>query len=411
MKNLKIIFSFFLVFFISCSDIGEDYVWNNGVLSGFVRKFGTRGYDYGWNISYSPYDQGLALVGSQEVEINGNRNLWAIKTDVKGMVIWDQAFGGENNEEGYDVIATSDGGFLFLGYSWSYGNSQQVFLVKTDNLGKLLWQKTYGGSMWEVGYSIISLKKGGYAIAGFSNSPGISSGNTDMLIIKIDDLGNQLWMKAYGNNDYPNHEWAYDIIETDKYELIVVGSRDRYDKGSKNALLIKVDNNGKLIWEKELPGDGQTSEIIYGITKGKTQDLYVSSGINTIKNPEIFKPKIMKIDASGNIEWQRIYDTNSKEYHHFNISNTANGDLILVGSSGNFYSIGFREDAFMSKIDTNGNIIWTNAYGTLDNDDWGWTAFEKPDGNIVMIGSTKSYNASLFDIYLVGTDPNGNLND
>ena len=113
--------------------------------------------------------------------------MWAIKTDNRGLIKWERSFGGNANDVGYDVIATSDGGFLFVGYSWSFGNSQQIYAIKTDFHGNIRWEKNYGGSNWDVGNAVIEVN-GGYLIAGYSNSPGISSGNTDVFIMKIDDF-------------------------------------------------------------------------------------------------------------------------------------------------------------------------------------------------------------------------------
>ena len=139
------------------------------------------------------------MVGRRSPNINGQSDMWAIKTDERGLLEWDKSFGGSSNDDGYDVIATSDGGFLFVGHTWSFGNEQQIYAVKTDFHGNTQWERTYGGSMWEVGEAVIEVKGGGFIIAGYSNSPGISSGNTDMYLIKIDTLGDLLWQRAYGN--------------------------------------------------------------------------------------------------------------------------------------------------------------------------------------------------------------------
>ncbi len=93
--------------------------------------------------------------------------------------------------------------------------------------------------------------------------------------------------------------------------------------------------------------------------------------------------------------------------HRFNSTPTRDGGLVIIGSSQREVSRGYDQDAFMVRIDYKGNIIWTNAYGTYDNDDWGWSVFETPKENLVFVGSTKSFGASLFDIYLVGTNADG----
>ena len=145
-----------------------------------------------------------------------------------------------------------------------------------------------------------------------------------------------------------------------------------------------------------------TDEIAYSISKDNAGGYFIISGENTDSNKEIYNPSILKIDSFGNIEWRRSYESNSREYHQFKSTTTNNGDLIIVGSSVVQSSLGENTNAFLTKFNKNGEIIWTRPYGTPDGDDWGWSVFEKPNQSLILIGSTKSYNASLFDVYLVG---------
>ena len=405
MQLFRFVFLCFLIFF-ACEDIGKDYNWQGKKSFGFTQKYGTIGYDYGWKAEYSPFDGGIIIVGRQQTNVNGQTDLWAIKTNHLGLVEWEKTFGGSANEEGYDVIATSDGGFLFLGYTWSFGSSQQFYAVKTDFHGNLEWEKTYGGSNWEVGNAVIEVTGGGYILAGYSNSPGISSGNTDVYLIKIDQDGNQLWQKAHGNPAFPNHEWAYDITQLPDEGFLVVGGRNRYSYGSKNGLVLRTDKEGTLLWEKEFLEEGQAEETVYSISNTNNGNYFICSTTNSIAEPGIYQPKISKIDLEGNIDWQRTFAANGKYYHRFHATGKK-GDIVLVGSSGRQVATGYDEDAFMVRIDDKGNIIWSYPYGTYDNDDWGWSVFETPDNNIVFVGSTKSFGASLFDIYLVGTNAEG----
>ena len=394
-----------MIYFICCEDIGKGYKWSDSRPAGFSRRFGTLGYDYGWSAAYSPFDGGAIVVGRRSPEINGQTDMWAIKTDERGLMEWSHIFGGDDNEDGYDVIATSDGGFLFVGQTWSFGNGQQVYAVKTDFHGNTLWEKTYGGGMWEVGEAVIEVKGGGFIIAGYSNSPGISSGNTDMYLIKIDTEGNVLWQQAYGNQVFPNHEWAYDLLQLPDEGFIVVGSRDRYSVESRNILIIKVDAKGALIWEKELRTNGD--EVAFSISHSIEGELFICTMVNSTTESNKYQPRIVKIDAEGNIFWQRTFNSNSRKYHHFSAASTQSGDLVIVGSSIQNLAVGPKDDAFMVRIDLNGNIIWTRPYGTADYDDWGWDVFEKPNTNLVFVGSTQSFGASLFDVYLVGTNAEG----
>ena len=96
------------------------------------------------------------------------------------------------------------------------------------------------------------------------------------------------------------------------------------------------------------------------------------------------------------------FNSNSFDYHNFNLHVTDDDELLLVDSTINQISNKTNSDIFLLKIDSNGNLLNSQAFGTDDHDDWGSSIFEKPNGEIILLGSTKSYNSSLFDIILYG---------
>jgi hypothetical protein len=396
-----------IIYFLSCRDIGEGYLWSDSQTSTFSKSFGSKGYDYGWNAAYSPFDNGIIITGRRAPVINGQSDLWAIKTDSRGILQWERSFGGLGNEDGYDVISTSDGGYLFVGQTWSFGDEQQVYAIKTDLQGNPIWEKTYGGSMWDVGHAVIQLKSGDFIISGYSNSPGISSGNTDVFLIKININGDIIWQKGYGNQEFPNHEWSYDILELFNSELLVVGARDRYSKESKNILIMNLDSEGNLIWEKELKEEGLVDEVGFSISPSIEEGFFICATVNKLESPLIYQPKIIKIDSFGNVNWKRTFKSIGNVNSHYSATATISGDLVIVGTSTDISNSKGLEDAFLMRIDSNGNILWSNAYGTFDNKDWGWSVFETNEQNIVFVGSTQSFGASLFDVFLVGTDAKG----
>ena len=121
----KPILFIFLLFLFNCEDIGKNHNWYEHP-PGFNRHYGSIGYDYGWNAAFSPFDQGIIISGQTSPQIGGQSDLWMIKTDNRGLMQWEKKFGGSGDEAGYDVIPTSDGCFLSVGYTWSFGNHQQI---------------------------------------------------------------------------------------------------------------------------------------------------------------------------------------------------------------------------------------------------------------------------------------------
>ena len=184
---MRLFIGIFCLFLLSCDDIGLEN--DNKVNSrSFINSFGTSWYEYGWGLTQL-HDGGFAVVGRKEQRSNKKADMILIRTDENGFGIWEKTYGGSDNDEGYSVVQTPDGNILSVGFSWSYGNKQQILVVKTDLSGHLIWRKTYGGSNREIGHKAIISSDGNILIVGQTNSPGISRGNDDIWLIKIDQDG------------------------------------------------------------------------------------------------------------------------------------------------------------------------------------------------------------------------------
>ncbi len=146
--------------------------------------FGGEGNDYGNKIItlYNEY----FLVGAKQDVANNNSDFYLVKIDNNGEEIWSKVYGGDSNENAYDIATTQDGGLIMAGYSFSYGNGKSdIFLVKTDIEGNLQWQSTFGGQGDDEAKSVIQTTDGGFLVAGtvqFEN-------NTMICLIKTNAKG------------------------------------------------------------------------------------------------------------------------------------------------------------------------------------------------------------------------------
>ncbi len=164
----------------------------------------------------------------------GHYDAWIIRTDAYGNILWQRSYGGSNEDGARDVRQTADGGFIFVGYTLStdgiVGNlgglgEEDLWIVRLDSLGNVLWQKVLGGSKEDYAYFIEELAdNSGWIIAGYSKSgdglPAINQGQTDMWVLQIDHLGNVLWSKTMGGN---SRDRARCIKQTGANTFLVCG--------------------------------------------------------------------------------------------------------------------------------------------------------------------------------------------
>jgi hypothetical protein len=390
---MRIKLTIICLFFVSCDDIGiqnQNLVKNQS----FINAFGTTWYEYGWAITQLQ-DGGFVITGRKEDKSANSHDMITIRTDENGNGIWQKIYGGSLNEEGYSVVQLSDGNILSVGYSWSYGNSQEIFVVKSDLSGRKLWQKTYGGSNRDIGHKAIVVKDGNVVIVGQTNSPGIAYGNDDVWLIKIDLDGNELWNKSYGRQ---NHEVGFDVVELESGEFIIVGYREFYDQAGKDILIIKTDIDGNKIWEKTIGSNGVFEDIAYSISKSKNYGYLVTASTNS-NGKEWYDPQVIKIDFDGNIFWNKTYNGSGLKHTRWVATSTHDGGGAILGTTNYYRDPGQNEDAYVIKIDQDGNKIWDHAIQGGEND-WGWALIETFLNELVLVGSTKSYGAGLYDIFI-----------
>ncbi len=166
-------------------------------------------------------------------------DVYLIKTNYFGDTLWTKTYGGTEDDIGYSVQQTTDGGYIVAGYTYSYGEGERdVYLIKTDSLGDSLWTRTYGGAGDDRGYSVQQTTDGGYIVAG-------STG--DFYLIKTDSTGDTLWTGTYGGSSNDN---GYSVQQTTDGGYIVVGETYSYGTGNYDVYLIKIKPESSGIKEK-----------------------------------------------------------------------------------------------------------------------------------------------------------------
>ncbi len=217
--------------------------------SQWQKTFGGSDYDYGTSVQQTS-DGGYIICGETWSYGAGLADVYLIKTDYSGSSQWEKTFGGSEGDWGCSVQQTSDGGFVILGYTASYGaGGTDVYLIKTDSSGNSQWQKTFGGSDYDEGYSVQQISDGGFIITGYTRSYGV--GNGDVYLIKTDSSGNSQWQKTFGGNELDRGQW---VQQTSDGGFIVTGYTRSYGAGSADVYVIKTDSLGNSQWQQTFGG-------------------------------------------------------------------------------------------------------------------------------------------------------------
>ncbi|MEA2054599.1 MAG: hypothetical protein U9O96_05735 [Candidatus Thermoplasmatota archaeon] len=305
-------------------------------------------------------------------------DVWLTKIDKEGNEIWSKTFGGREDDAGSSVIQADDG-YVMAGYAHSYGKGEaDYWLIKTDRSGNEEWNRTYGGKYDDFGMKVIKTKDRGYAIVGTTHS--FNFPDDDIWIIKTDKEGNMLWNKTFGGN---KTEFGDDIIEIEDGYLISGITYSYTTYGGWDIWLVKADRQGNEIWSKTYGWwDFEMNAHIIEVEEG-----YIIAG-TTISTPTGWGDAyLIQIDRQGNEVWSKTYGGWDSD-HVSSIKKTDDG-YILAGAT-ETYDVGNLFDAWLLKVDNNGNEVWNKSFGGRDREVAN-AVIPTKDGSYIIAGGTGQY--------------------
>jgi len=312
-----------------------------------------------------------------------------------------KAIGGPEGEWSHSLIQTSDGGYAIAGYTESFGaGDYDVYVVKLDAKGNLQWTKTIGGPKDDQGTSLIQTSDGGYAIAGYTKSFG--AGDYDVYVVKLDAKGNLQWTKTIGGS---KDDRGTSLIQTSDGGYAIGGYTTSFGAGKADVYLVKLDAKGNLQWTKTI--GGPEGEAGFSLIQ-TSDDGYAIAGIIIsfdLEEGDIYDDVyVVKLDANGNLQWTKTIGGESWDWG-YSLLQTSDGGYAIAGSTQSFGA--GLSDAYLVKLDANGNLQWTKTIGG-PKDDYGNSLIQTSDGGYAIAGATDSFGAGEIDIYVVKLDKNGN---
>jgi hypothetical protein len=274
-------------------------------------------------------DGGYALAGTAQQRGPGYSPITAaclVKTDSVGNLLWNKTY-GDYNSVFSSVVQTSDGGYVLAGTAYNYSSPllRTAWLLKTDSVGNHLWNKTYGDATAfdSVFSSVVQTSDGGYILAGATNSFGF--GGYDFWLVKTDSAGNQLWSKTYGGT---GNEEASSLVQTTDGGYAITGYTESYGAGNSDFWLVKTDSTGIKQWDKIYSGSG--SETAESLVQTRDGGYALAGGSSLVKT-----------DSYGNQQWIKTYFLSVNS-----ITMTNDGGYALAGGSS------------LVKTDSYGNQQW-----------------------------------------------------
>jgi len=300
-------------------------------------------------------------------------------------IFWNKTYGGDDRESGKSLIQCSDGGFAFLGYTWSYGaGSYDAYLVKTDSDGNMMWNRTYGGTGVDYGSDLVELENGDFVFAGWTESYPEWHGFKGWLV-KTDSTGHFQWNMTYGPDGFDNAFNAIDHLDDGGF--VMTGFTYQGPGLDDDIWIVRTDENGTKLWEQQYgtPTSERGNDIVecseggFAVV-GDTVDPYAA-------DPNI-DAYIVRTDEFGNLLWFRTYGYNMSDGAN-SILDCTEGGFIVAGA---FTGYDGDMDAWLLRIDEGGNNLWEQTYGGSEKDMF-MSIYSTSRDNYVAVGTTYSYDA------------------
>jgi hypothetical protein len=337
---------------------------------------------------------GYIIVGMTNNSDITDCDLYIMKTDLNGNMLWQKIYGGARPDYPYSLCETSDGNFFVTGFTQSFGpGDYDVYLIKFDGNGEKIWEKTYAGWGNDEAREIIKTSDNNYMIAGTSSSTNWTS-NQNAFLMKIDVNGDVIWRKFYGG---PAKEYGNGVKECSDGGFILTGQTFSFGQGG-NTYLVKTNASGDTLWTRHWGGPLAEEGVSIVTHSDGSSTLAVR---DSTSNQDI-DVRIMKVDASGSVLFDKVYGGTMKDTPK-TINKTADGGFIIGAISRSFGWI--NPDMWLMKFNSIGDTSWTKRYGHTDHEHC-HMAKEHIDGGILAIGHARSWGPGQ-KIMFVKMDGNG----
>jgi len=382
---------FRLLLILSCASLLVDVVEG----AGWVRTYGPQS---SIATSLEPTaDGGYILAGSTDRVVTAEIDAWVMKLDSGGNIVWQRTFDSGNHDHFAVVRPTAAGDYLVAGLTPSLRTgASDALILKLDASGNVIWQKAYGGMRGGYAADLRPTPDGGSIVAGLTYEERLDGAFEVGWVLKLDPSGEIVWQKTYAGTGAR----GFRVIQlTADGGYIAAGARF-----SRSVWVVQLDATGNIVWQKTYaaPGDEVTVNDLRATADGG----YVVVGTNFPWGLDWLEGWMMKLDATGNIVWQKIIDprVHSDGAEPSAVQPTADGGYLVVGGTPTPY----QGDGSIWKFDANGNALWQKTYGGSGGDGFRSIHTTADEGNVIL-GGTDSFGSGGANTWVLKLDASGGM--
>lgn len=362
---------------------------------GWEKTFGGNAEDQGFSIIQTT-DHGFLAVGwSESFGEDNDPDVYVVRTDVDGTLLWDKIFDEGLAGRAYSVIETSDKGFLIAGEIVNtLGEESIIYLLKITEEGKKEWSKSYGDVQVSAeAHDLCELPGGGFALTGKINA---ENGEDDIIVVRVDGQGEEIWTKTFGGD---KDDTGNAIVSLEDGIVIVGSIKDEVGADS-DIYISRLDLDGNVVWADTTLQTNQGEEG-NDLLLTQSGELVIAGSVENFQ-----KAFLAKYDQDGDAVWFKWIDLNADDVFSAVIEDK-NEDLVAVGLT---VPGGAALDVLIGKFDKNGNEIWLKSLGEDGpNTDFGEDIAPRIDGGYVIVGYNAVELFAFHDLSLIKTDENGDI--
>ncbi len=343
-------------------------------------------------------DEGIYMVaGSTESYTNGGKDAYLIKLDNNGDAIWEKSYGGAMDEHIASICPALYDGYVLTGYTKTDAQGiSDIWVLWVNDEGDSLHSVHYGGLTTDQAFKIIPNIDQGYTI---TSSSSVYMMGDQVYLLKLDLSLDTIWTKTYG---YDKQDYGHDIIQTSTGDYIVAGGTySTVYPESGQAWVMKTDSNGDSLWTKKYGGNDE--DIFYAAVE--TEDGYMFAGQTRSFNAVIIDVFVVRTDFNGEVIWSKIFGGNSADYA-YGIFRTEDDDYVITGYSDSFNE---NNDVYVLQINGEGEVLYQGNFGVAEDAERMYGSYLTSDGGLIATGILDYYWQLQDDMFVLklGPDENG----